>query len=129
MQVVRLAEEHRIEVWATQEMLLELGATLQYERLTPRLQELGLSVADILTAVTALVSLVTLEQFERIVPDDADDDIFPNCARAVGAQYLVPGNKHLLRLKEWVGIPIVTPREFLECEFPKMLESGDPARE
>ncbi len=126
MLVVRLAEERSIEIWATMEMLAELKETLHYNRLAPRLRELKLTVGDLIAAVASLVSLTELGEIERVVPEDADDDIFPNCARAVTAEYLISGNKHLLRLKEWAGIPIVAPREFLEREFPSELQVTEP---
>ncbi len=122
MQVVRLAEQAKIEVWATQEILAELEESLDYERLARRLRELKLMIADVMVSVTALVSLIELDDLERVVPEDTDDDVFPNCARAVSAKYLISGNKHVLKLREWQGVLIVTPREFLEREFPETWE-------
>lgn len=48
------------------------------------------------------------------MPDDPDDDRILECAVAAGAQVLVSGDKHLLRLGAFEGIRIVPVAEFLE---------------
>jgi len=120
-QILRLAEEKKVEIYATTSMLEELETVLQYPRLQPRRLELGLAVVDFTAYATALVSLVELEQIEPVVIADPDDDVFVNCALAVGAKYLISGNQHLLALKQWRGVSIVTPHQFLEQEFPHLL--------
>ena len=50
----------------------------------------------------------------RIVAADPDDDIYLAAASEGLADYLVSGDRHLLDLVEYEGIPIVTPREFLD---------------
>ena len=95
---------------------------LRYPRLQPRLLELGLEIADLIAYAAALVSLIELERIEPVVVAEPDDDIFVNCATAVGARYLISGDKHLLDLGQWRGIPIVTPHTFLEKEFPRLLD-------
>ena len=52
------------------------------------------------------------------LPDDAcadrDDVKFLECAAAAGAQYVVTGDRALLRASGYDGIEVVTPRRFLE---------------
>jgi len=48
-----------------------------------------------------------------VIPDDPDDDAAPATALAAKADVVVSGNAHLLDLKEYEGIPILTPRQFL----------------
>lgn len=48
-----------------------------------------------------------------VIADDPDDDHILACAVAGEAAIIVSGNKHLLRLKEYEGIPIVRPMDFL----------------
>jgi len=47
------------------------------------------------------------------VAADPFDDRVLECALAGKADYIVSGDRHLLALKEFRGIRIVTPREFL----------------
>ena len=67
----------------------------------------------------------TLERFRRIavmiepterlqaVLEDATDNKFLECAVAGGATYIISGDKHLLKLQVYQGIPILTPAAFL----------------
>jgi putative PIN family toxin of toxin-antitoxin system len=98
-------------------MLKELESTLAYPRLQPRLLELKLEIADLLAYVVDSITLIELNQVEAIVKADPDDDVFVNCAAAVGAPYLISGNKHLLNLKQWRSVRIVSPQDFLAREF------------
>ncbi len=50
----------------------------------------------------------------NVVTDDPDDNRVLECAVAGQADYIVSGDRHLLKLKEHAGIPILTTREFLD---------------
>lgn len=49
----------------------------------------------------------------KIVQRDPDDDKFIECAMALKAQYVITGDKDLLVIKDYAGLAIRTPREFL----------------
>jgi putative PIN family toxin of toxin-antitoxin system len=48
------------------------------------------------------------------VPDDPDDNRVLECAVAGKADFIVSGDRHLLRIGSYEGIAIVTVRQFLE---------------
>ena len=48
------------------------------------------------------------------VPDDPDDNRVLECAVKGEAEFIVSGDKHLLRLGSYEGIVIVTVRQFLQ---------------
>ena len=48
------------------------------------------------------------------VPDDPDDNRVLECAVAGKADFIVSGDRHLLRLGNYEEIAIVTVRQFLE---------------
>ena len=49
-----------------------------------------------------------------VVLDDPSDDIFLECAVGGGADCIVSGDKHLLGMSAYSGIPIVKPRDFVQ---------------
>jgi len=49
----------------------------------------------------------------KVVSEDPDDDKFIECAVALDARYIVTGDKALLALKNYMGIRIRSPHEFL----------------
>jgi putative PIN family toxin of toxin-antitoxin system len=56
------------------------------------------------------------------VPDDPDDNRVLECAVAGKANFIVSGDRHLLRIGCYEGIAIVTVRQFLEASGFKMAE-------
>ena len=49
-----------------------------------------------------------------IIKKDPDDDKFIQCAQAGNAKTIISGDQHLLALKSYHGITILTPTQFLE---------------
>ena len=49
----------------------------------------------------------------NLIKDDPDDDKFIECAVAARAQYIISGDKHLLNLKTFQNITVISPSEFL----------------
>ncbi|MGD0972344.1 MAG: PIN domain-containing protein [Desulfobaccales bacterium] len=48
------------------------------------------------------------------VADDPADDLVLACALEGNADFIISGDKHLLNLRNYQGIKMVTPAEFLE---------------
>ncbi|NLB74920.1 MAG: putative toxin-antitoxin system toxin component, PIN family [Crenarchaeota archaeon] len=57
--------------------------------------------------------LVPVKSTFRVVAEDPDDDIIIRAAHDVKADYIVSGDRHLLALKEFKGIRIVTVDQML----------------
>ncbi len=51
------------------------------------------------------------------VREDPDDNRIVECALAAGADVIVSGDRHLLKLGACEGIAILTPREFLKAHL------------
>jgi len=49
----------------------------------------------------------------KVVGNDPDDNRIIECALDGGADYIISGDHHLLELKRFAGIQIVTAKEFL----------------
>lgn len=127
-ELLRLADANQVEICAAPSMVAELERVLYYERLQPRLTQLELRVTDLMSYVLNLVSLFELPSAAAATPivmADPDDDIFVRCAMVAEAVYIVSGDQHLLDLKQYAHIPIVTIRDFLTKEFPTVLSDRD----
>lgn len=69
-----------------------------------------------------LEELIALDNTDLVFPkekvaaieEDPADNLVLECAVAGLPDYIVSGDDHLLRLGKFGGIPIVTPRQFLE---------------
>lgn len=51
----------------------------------------------------------------KVVKDDPDDNKFIECAVTNKANYIISGDNHLLNLRHYEDIRILSPKEFLNC--------------
>jgi uncharacterized protein len=121
-QLLQLAEQGLVEPCMSAAMAAELAEVLAYPKLAPRLQQLGVTAAELAQRAVSLASVWDVPDFdgEPIVKADPDDDIFLRCAASVSATYIVSGDSHLLDLESYAAIPIVTARTFFVREFPHL---------
>ena len=96
------------------ELVTSLDLLNELERvLKDKFSNTGIEVAQMLEIVmnAAVISIPT-EIVEAIKDDPADNRVL-ECAVSGKAEVIVSGDKHLLKLKKFRDIPILTPREFL----------------
>jgi putative PIN family toxin of toxin-antitoxin system len=77
----------------------------------------GVSAADaaaIRIKLESVGDLIDPAIVVEVVTEDPDDNRVLECAVAGHADYIVSGDRHLLKLKRHAGITILTAREFLE---------------
>lgn len=107
--LLEMAGEKQVRLFASRVLLDELGEVLDRQRLAKSVAATGLTVPQMLAAYRKVVTLVTARQLPRQVSPDADDDAVLAAAHAAKADLIVSGDrKHLLILKHFEGIPIVT---------------------
>ena len=51
-----------------------------------------------------------------LVHEDPDDNKFIECAVALKAEFIISGDRHLIAIQDYMGISIVTPKEFLATQ-------------
>jgi putative PIN family toxin of toxin-antitoxin system len=68
---------------------------------------------DRIRVLVAVAELVSPRDLPDAVPDDPDDNHIVACAIEGRADLIVSGDRHLLALGEYAGIPIVRPADFL----------------
>lgn len=88
----------------------------EFQRVARR-PKLGFSQDEIEEFVVALLetgTLVVPEIKVDVIKVDPSDNIFLECAQEAKADFLVSGDIHLLRLKEFGGIKIVRAKKALE---------------
>lgn len=110
--IVQACASGRFQLCMTKKTLDELTRVLAYPRLrfsVAEQSEFAQLVAEIATLYAGDLDL-------SVVADDPDDNAFLECAVLAGASYLVTGDPHLLALKSYSGVKIVTPSEFARAQ-------------
>ena len=109
LRVLELWADDRVQVVASESILLEYAAVLK---------EIGCGRGQLVLAEKWLsfffqhAALIDVRSAIDVCRDP-DDNKYLSCAADGDADYIVSGDRDLLDLKAFVGIPIVTPRQFL----------------
>lgn len=69
---------------------------------------------ELVVLVKSCATLAEISGTLRAVPDDREDDKFIETAQVAGAEWIVSGDTHLLRLGSYGEVSIITARTFLE---------------
>jgi len=100
--------------YTSESMLKDTERALHYDRILRKYQLTEEAVAQYLQRLRRSHAVVTGAYEVHGVAPDPDDDKIIACALDAGADYIITGDPHLLNLKQYRGIQIITPRAFLE---------------
>lgn len=112
--LIELSADKAVEFFTSQALVDELAATLLKKKLAKPLAATGLTADQILRHYRRLATRVTVRRLAQQVARDRDDDAVLACALAARAHLIVSGDDDLLTLKDYQGIPIVSPADALK---------------
>jgi len=112
-QVLDLWREEKIELAVSLPILEEMRKVLKRARIIKQQSMAQQDVKALIEGFRESAVLTSGRLNLEVVREDPEDDKFIICAVEAGADYIVSGDTHLLKLKEYQGIRIVPPREFL----------------
>jgi putative PIN family toxin of toxin-antitoxin system len=108
-----------IDLWKNEEIVLCLSKDVLDEYVDV-LQRVGLKDEVEIEELLSLfakgfnIFFTTKTPKLKVVRDDPDDDKFIECAVALKADAIITGDKALRTLREYMGIRILAPQEFLK---------------
>ena len=112
-QVLDAAADGKLQLFTTGQLLAELEDVLQREKFAQRLLLAKADSHELTVGYAALATVVKPAEIDPIVAADPDDDDVLACAITAIAEAVVSGDSHLLELKTYQQIPIVTASEML----------------
>ena len=106
-----------IDLWSSGEIILCLSDDILKEYLEVMIR-LKLSVVKIDKFISLFrekhfIEAINPTHHFEIIKDDPDDNMFLDCAVAIEADFIISGDKHLLNLKSFKDIKIVSPADFV----------------
>jgi putative PIN family toxin of toxin-antitoxin system len=106
---LKLANQNLFEVVISKKIIDEIKAVLKEKFYWTDKQ-----ISEAVKYIKEITSIVNPEISLAIVKEDFADNKIIECAVASNAAYIITGDKHhLLPIKEYKGIKIVSPMEFL----------------
>jgi len=112
-QLLTAATEGRIELYTSEPLLAELTEVLPRPKFAQRIQKAGRTVGQLVEQYRGLAEVVEPAAITSGTLADPDDDHVLACALAARVDLIVSGDAHLLNLKAYQRIPIVTVAEAL----------------
>jgi len=108
------AQTDKVALFTSLILLAELTRILRREKFSKAIAASGLTLDALVLGYAELATPVTLVPIVPMILDDPDDDHMLACALAAQANLIVSGDHHLLDLKTYQGIRIVTASEALQ---------------
>ncbi|MFC1814146.1 putative toxin-antitoxin system toxin component, PIN family [Thermodesulfobacteriota bacterium] len=108
--ILKAWRNHKFQIIISMEILDEYYRV--GEELSAQFSDVDLD--PILELFTTKAELIQAALLNEPVCDDPNDDKFFACAIAAGANLIVSGDKHLLRMSGYQGVEVVRPRQFVD---------------
>ena len=107
--IVQLVVSGEVEMSISEPLVHELQNVLLREQfdLNPQL------VRTALAELNAIAQWVVPKKHHTLIEEDPSDNLVLDCAVEAGADYIVSGDRHLLRLKRCGSVKIISSQQFL----------------
>ena len=109
--LIELWKKKRIRPLISEEIMTEYLRVLAYPKFKLSEEEINYIIHQ---EILPFFKVVKSIPGPSIIKKDPDDDKFIQCAEAGNAKTIISGDQHLLTLKSYHGITILTPTQFLE---------------
>jgi len=110
--VVRLAILGEIENYTSEDILEEVERILNSEKV---LQRIGSKHKDDIIRIYRLISIKVSPKIRvNVIERDPSDNKFLEAALEAKADFIITGDHHLLELREFRGVKILSPSDFLK---------------
>lgn len=111
--LLAFAESGRLALYTSPALIDELAGVVVRHRFAARLSALGVTAEEVVANYLKLAHLILPHPISPVIAADPDDDAVLACAVAAQAACIISGDPHLLSLKHYHDIHIVSPRTFL----------------
>ena len=109
-QILKWARNDLVDVLTCEQTLNELKQVIQYPRIAQRITALETTAQEIIAYAMNIVTFVpNPENIPEIIHEDPSDNVFLALASDHNAHLIISGDHHLLKLKDFRSIQIVTP--------------------
>jgi putative PIN family toxin of toxin-antitoxin system len=112
LRILEMAAEGAIRLAVSDNILNEVERVLRRPKFGWSQERIDAAVRQI----SGFAEHVEPKQRIDIVKEDPTDNRIIECAAASGSEYLVTGDRHLLKIGQYQGVKMTTPSEFVEIK-------------
>jgi len=110
--VINKIENKELDLILSKAIIKEFFGVLHYEEIQTKIKDKNLEMKRTVAKIAAISSIVEPKQKFNVC-EDRKDNMILECAFEGKVDYIISQDKHLLKLREFKGINIKTPEEFL----------------
>ena len=111
--IIERVERKEIEMVLSGEIIEEFAKVLEYKDIKEKVKGINIEMNRVIEKIFSLSTIVYPNEKLDVVKDDPDDNKVLECAKAGNVDFIVTSDNHLLKLKDFERIRIMTPKEFM----------------
>ena len=119
-QLLKWAEEKRLTIYTSLDILAEVYRVLHYAKFQKYIDNQHVSSDELFTQVAALCTIIQVDKTVENICPDRDDEKFISCALSANVQVLISGDNHLLDLKQYQTLRIITAQKYFQENVDKI---------
>lgn len=112
--IISKAETKEMQLILSKDIIREYMSVLEYDEIKNKIKDKNLEMKLTLRKIISISKNVEPKTKLNIIKDDPDDDKILECAKAGKVNYIISNDRHLLNLKEYDGIKVLKPEDFLK---------------
>jgi len=112
--ILNLVEQRKVSCYLSESILQEYSRVIHSDEMIEKIDKKHLLVKSALIKIIEMCVIVDPRRSIEAVLEDADDNKILECAVEAKVDFIVSYDGHLLKIKEFEGIKIVSPKEFLK---------------
>ncbi len=113
-EIIESAEAQKVNIFLSEEIVAEINEVLTFPKIKKIYKTLGLRSEDLVEAVLKIGKFAKVTKKLHVGEEHPDDDRFVECAQSANADYIVSGDKHLLKVACYKQTKIVSVSEFIQ---------------
>ena len=112
--IISKVEAREIQLILSEEIIKEYAEVLDYEEIKDKIRDKNLAMKHSVNKIISISTIIEPKTRLNVINDDPDDNKILECAIAGKVDCIVSNDRHLLKLKTFQNIPILTPDDFVE---------------
>ena len=112
--IISKVEAKEIHLILSEEIIKEYAEVLDYEEIKDKIRDKNLAMKHSVNKIISISTIIEPKTRLNVIKDDPDDNKILECAIAGKVDCIVSNDRHLLKLKIFQNIPILTPDDFVE---------------
>lgn len=112
--VIEKAENKEIKLFISSELLEELEGVLKREKFCKRLEGKEYTIDKAVSKIALIATLIKPTHKINVIKEDPEDNRVLECAVSARVDVIISGDSHLLELKDYSGVDIITASDFIK---------------